>query len=61
MESKNLIIAGIWTFMLVTILIFNWQGVGLIFAGYLLLFFIALISTVAVGFWVPESKKREIE
>jgi hypothetical protein len=58
MESKNLIIAGIWTFMLTTILILNWQDTGLIFTGYLLLFFIALISTTAVGFWIPEAKSE---
>ena len=56
MKSKNLIISFVWTFMLATVLILSWEGFGMTFVGYLILFFIALVSTVTVEILIPEKK-----
>jgi len=56
MENKKLIIGFVWTFVLATIVIQSLEGFGLSFAGYMILFFIALVSTVAVETMIPEKK-----
>jgi hypothetical protein len=56
MESKNLIIAFIWTFVIVSLLVISWKGSGMVFAGYLLFFVIALVSTLAVEAMIPRTK-----
>jgi predicted permease len=56
MESKKLIIAFIWTFVLAAIVIISLEGGGMTFAGYMVFFFIALVSTVAVETIIPEKK-----
>ena len=48
MESKNMIIGFVWTFVLTAIVLVSLAGEGLSFAGYVLFFLIALTSTVAV-------------
>ena len=53
MESKNLIIAFVWTFVLAAIVIEYLNGGGMSFAGYLIFFLIALTSTIAVDALVP--------
>ncbi len=53
MESKKLIIAFVWTFVLVAIVIVSLEGGGMTFAGYLVFFIIALTSTVAVDALLP--------
>jgi hypothetical protein len=57
MESKNLIIAFVWTFVLVAIVIVSLEGGGMTFFGYMVFFFIALVSTVAVETMIPEKKE----
>ena len=61
MKSKNLIIASIWTFVLVTIVIQYLEGFGMSFFGYLVLFSIALTSSAAFEFLTLETKEPEIE
>ena len=57
MESKKLIIAFVWTFALAAIIILSLEGFGMSFAGYMIFFFIALVSTVAVETMIPEKPK----
>jgi hypothetical protein len=46
MESKHLIIIGIWIFVIILILGFFTTGTGLEFFGYLILLFIAFICSI---------------
>jgi hypothetical protein len=57
MESKKLIIAFVWTFALAAIVILSLDGFSMTFAGYMIFFFIALVSTVAVETMIPEREK----
>ena len=61
MESKKLIIAFVWTFVLAAIVILSLEGSGMTFAGYMVFFFIALVSTIAVETMIPEKEKPEID
>ena len=54
MESKNLIIAFVWTFVLTAIVIAFLEGGGMTFAGYFVFFLIALVSTLAVNALIPD-------
>jgi len=54
MESKKLIITFVWTFVLAASVILSLEGFGMSFAGYMIFFFIALVSTVAVETMIPE-------
>ena len=56
MENKKLIIAFVWIFMLATIIMLYLEDFGTSFFGYMVLFFIALASTVAVEIMIPEKK-----
>ena len=56
MENKKLIIAFVWTFVLATIVTVSLEGSAITFAGYMILFFIALASTVAVETMLSEKK-----
>lgn len=56
MESKNLIIAFIWIFVLVSIVILYLEDFGMSLTGYIIFFVIAFMSTLAVQFSVPEKK-----
>jgi hypothetical protein len=58
MENKKLIIAFVWTFVLVAIVILSLEGFGMTFAGYMIFFFIALASTMAVETMIPDKKQR---
>jgi hypothetical protein len=53
MESKNLIIAFTWTFVLVSVVVLSWQGYGMEFVGYVMFFVMALVATLAVDALVP--------
>ncbi len=55
-ESKKLIIAFVWTFVLAAIVIVSLEGGGMTFAGYFIFFFIALASTMAVETMIPDKK-----
>ncbi len=57
MESKKLIIAFVWTFVLAAIIIVSLEGFGMTFAGYMVFFFIALVSTVVVETMIPVKEK----
>ncbi|NQT09298.1 hypothetical protein HQ586_09490 [Candidatus Bathyarchaeota archaeon] len=67
MESKKLIIAFVWTFVLASIVIISLEGGGMTFGGYLIFFLIALTSTAAVEALMPGAKQpgselqRELE
>jgi len=56
MESKKLIIASVWIFVLAAIVIVSLEGGGMTFAGYMVFFFIALASTMAVETMIPNKK-----
>ena len=56
MENKKLIIGFVWTFVLAIIVIEFLEGLVITFAGYMTLFFIALVSTVAVETMISEQK-----
>ena len=57
MESKKLIIAFVWTFVLAAIVIVSLEGGGMTFAGYMVFFFIALVSTIAVETMIPDKRQ----
>jgi hypothetical protein len=61
MESKKLIIAFVWTFVLAAIIIISLEGGGMTFVGYMVFFFIALASTMAVETMIPDKKQRGSE
>lgn len=56
MESKQLIIVFIWIFVLATLVILYLEGSSLEFIGYIILFIIALGSTVAVETMISDKK-----
>ena len=68
MESKNLIIACVWTF--VTVIVGGYLLAGILWTDYnmmynvfsvgLLLFFIALIFTATIPHLIPENMKPEL-
>ena len=49
MESRNLIIAFAWTFILVSIVVLSWQGQELSFIGYLMFFAMGMAASIAAG------------
>jgi len=53
MESKNLIIAFTWTFVLVSVVVLSWEGYGMEFVGYMMFFVMALVATLAVDALIP--------
>jgi len=55
METKNLIIACIWAFVMLSIVVIFFKG-GMEFVGYLILFSIALIASLIVAYAMPEKK-----
>jgi hypothetical protein len=56
MESKNLIIAFTWTFVLVSVVVLSWQGNEMTFGGYMMFFIMALVATIAVDAMMPGSQ-----
>ena len=61
MESKKLIIAFVWTFVMAAIVIVSLEGGGMTFAGYMVFFFIALASTMAVETMIPDKRQSGSE
>jgi hypothetical protein len=61
MESKNLIIAFTWTFVLVSVVVLSWQGYGMEFVGYVMFFVMALVATLAVDALVPGAEPAGTE
>ncbi len=61
MESKNLIIAFTWTFVLVSVVVLSWEGFGMSFAGYMIFFVMALVATLAVDSLVPGAQPAGTE
>jgi hypothetical protein len=53
MESKKLIIAFTWIFILFSVLVNSWQGNELTFGGYLMFFFMGLVASLAVEAMIP--------
>ena len=53
MESKKLIIAFTWIFILVSVVVNSWQGNDLTFGGYLMFFFMGLVASLAVEVMIP--------
>ena len=61
MESKHLIIAGIWSVIIIIIIGFFITGIGLEFFGYLLLLFIAFVFSLITEFLlVGKTSQRTI-
>ncbi len=61
MESKNLIIAFTWTFVLVSVVVLSWQGQGMEFMGYMMFFVMALVATLAVDALIPGAQPAGTE
>ena len=60
-ESKNLIIAFTWTFVLLSVVVLAWQGFGMSFVGYMMFFVMALMATLAVDALVPSTQPAGTE
>lgn len=56
MKSKNLIIAFTWAFVIVTVITETLKGKGLSFAGYMVLFFLDLVASLAVETMIPDAQ-----
>jgi len=61
MENKKLIIGFVWTFIMTILAVESLKGDSITFVGYMILFFIALGSTVAVETMIPDKKHHGIE
>lgn len=61
MESKNLIIAFTWTFVLVSVVVQSLKGFGMSFAGYMMFFVMALVATLAVDALIPGAQPAGTE
>ena len=61
MESKNLIIAFTWIFVLVSVVVLSWQGYGMEFVGYVMFFVMALVATLAVDALIPGAQPAVTE
>ncbi len=61
MESKNLIIAFTWTFVLVSVVVLSWHGYGMEFVGYVMFFVMALVATLAVDALVSDAQPSRTE
>ena len=57
MESKHLIIAGIWTFTTIVVIGFFVTRIGVEFFGYLILLFIAFVFSLITEFLLPGRAK----
>ena len=57
MESKHIIIAGLWIFVIVIIIGFFATGTELEFLGFLILLFIAFIFSLIAEFLLVGKKK----
>jgi len=57
MESKKLIIVFVWMFFLMANVMLYLEGTSMSFFGYLMFFFIALVSSFAVETLIPEREK----
>jgi len=60
-ESKNMVIGFVWTFVLAAIVLVSLVGEGLSFAGYVAFFLIALTSTVVVDALMPGERQIRSE
>ena len=61
MESKKLIIAFVWTFVLAAVVLVFLEEVGISFFGYMVFFFVALASTLAVETMIPDKGRSGSE
>lgn len=61
MKSKNLIIAFMWIFVLISLVTLSMEGFGLTFVGYILFFVTAFVSTVAVEAIIPDKMQTKSE
>jgi len=58
MESKHIIIAGIWVFVIIIIIGFFVTGTELEFFGYLILLFIAFVFSLITEFLLVGKQKQ---
>jgi len=58
MESKNIIIAGIWAAVIIIVIGFFITGTSLEFLGYLILLAIAFIFSLVTEFLIAEKNKK---
>jgi predicted membrane channel-forming protein YqfA (hemolysin III family) len=56
MDSKKLIIAFTWIFILTSVIMNSWQGNELTFAAYLVFFVMGLMASLAVETMIPGEK-----
>ncbi len=61
LENKKLIIGFVWMFIMTILAVESLKGDSITFAGYMILFFIALGSTVAVETMIPDKMHHGIE
>jgi len=61
MESKNLIIAFVWIFVLISLVTLSLEGFGITFVGYILFFATAFVSTIAVEAIIPDKMQTKSE
>jgi archaellum biogenesis protein FlaJ (TadC family) len=61
MESKKLIIAFTWIFILVSVIVNSWQGNELTFAAYLVFFVMGLMASLAVETMIPADRSAGSE
>jgi len=61
MESKKLIIAFTWIFILASVIVNSWQGNELTFGGYLVFFFMGLVASLAIETMTPGVKSAGSE
>ena len=61
MESKKLIIAFTWMFILVSVVVNSWQGNELTFGGYLMFFVMGLVASLAVEAMIPGAQSAGSE
>jgi hypothetical protein len=57
MEGKKLIIVFVWVFFLMATVMLYLEDLRMSFVGYLMFFFIALVSSLAVETLIPEREK----
>jgi hypothetical protein len=61
MESKKLIIDFVWTFVLAAVVLVFLEEGGMSFVGYMVFFFVALASTLAVETLIPDKGRSGSE
>ena len=59
MDSKNIIIIGIWSFVIILIIGFFILGIELDFFGYIILLFLGFILSIIIEWAKPTIEKQD--